>query len=131
MKRLLAIVTVCIMLLGLCACSVSDVNRNEEVALIFIYGEENIRQTLTDEEADKVIEILDGKEYSSIMEGTPSCGFSKDISFSVEGRKYMIARDSCNVIMEHGTYRNFSVSKEEIRYIHSLFKKYGGYFPCV
>ncbi len=131
MKRLICITMILATMLALCSCSETDVRNGKSVELTFICYEEDISVKLTDEEANMVIEILDGKEYDPIFSGVPSCGFDKDISLKVGSHVYGIAMDGCGVILDYGNLRYFSVSKEDIEYIHSLFKKYGGYFPCV
>ena len=56
------------------------------------------------------------------------------ISLKVGGRIFAIARDTCNCIQDLSLYPNlryFDVSKKDMEYIHTLFEKYGGHFPCV
>ena len=131
MKRSFAVLMILMMLLFICGCSKTSVNKNAEVTLTFIYGEENICVTLTDDEAEKVIDILNGNCYDSISSGFPSCGFDKNISLKVGDRIFAIACDTCNSIQDLGNLRYFDVPTEDMEYIHSLFEKYGGYFPCV
>lgn len=99
--------------------------------MTFIYGDQNINVALSDDEAEKIIDILDGNTYDPVSAGIPSCGFSKNISLKVGNRVYAVARDTCNTIQDLGNSRYFSVSYEDIQYIHSLFERYGGYFPCI
>lgn len=33
--------------------------------------------------------------------------------------------------ISEGALKYFSISEDGIDYIHALFEKYGGYFPCV
>ena len=131
MKRLLCIALVLLMLFTVCGCSKTSVSSNSKVELTFICGDQNINVVLSEEEAAKVISILDGKTYDPIWDGIPSCGFDKNISLKVGGHIYAVARDTCNAIQDYGNLRYFSLSQEDINYIHSLFEKYGGYFPCV
>jgi hypothetical protein len=101
------------------------------VTLTFIYEDINVSATLSDEEAEKVIAILDGKRYDSFTSGLPACGFDKNISLKVGGRVYAVACDTCNYIQDFGNLRYFTITKEDMEYIHTLFENYGGYFPCV
>lgn len=130
MKRLLCIGVVILMLTAGCGCAKTSVGANSEVTLTFIYGGKDIHTALSDEEAEKVIAILDGNIYDPVSAGVPSCGFDKDISFTVDGRVYAIACDTCNCIQDLGNEKFFTVSEEEIEYIHTLFEHYGGSFPC-
>ena len=131
MKRILLAVFAFLLLFALCGCRKTRVNKNADVTLTFIYGEENIEIVLPEEEAEKVIAILDGKAYDPIGEGIPSCGFHKNISLKVGNRVFAIACDACNCIRDLGNLRYFTVDEEDMDYIHVLFEKYGGYFPCI
>lgn len=131
MKRFLSIVLVLCVFLIICGCSKTSISENTKVTLTFIYGEQNIVVVLSEDEAEKVIEILDGNGYAPVFSGVPSCGFDKNISLKVGGRTFAIACDTCNTIQDLGNSRYFDISKEDMDYIHSLFEKYGGYFPCV
>ena len=131
MKRFFAVLMVLVVLVSICGCTKTSVNKNADVTLSFVYGDDNIRVTLEDDEAEKVIDILDGNDYDPISSGIPSCGFDKNISLKIGGRTFAIARNTCNCILDLGKLRFFDISKEDMEYIHSLFEKYGGYFPCV
>ena len=115
----------------LTAAEKTSVPQNSEVTLIFIYGEEDILVTLEDDEAEKVIDILNENNYAPLLSGVPSCGFDKNISLKIGGRSFAIACDTCNCIQDLGNLRYFDIPEEDMEYIHSLFEKYGGYFPCV
>lgn len=131
MKRFVSIVLIVCIMLAVCGCAKTSVNENTKVTLTFIYGEQNIIVALSDAEAAKVIEIMNGNSYAPVFSGVPSCGFDKNISLKVGGRTFAIACDTCNTIRDLSNFRYFSVSQGEIDYIHSLFEKYGGHFPCV
>lgn len=131
MKRFLSILTVLFLLISICGCSQTSVSKDSDVTLTYIYGDKDIHVTLEDDEAEKVIEILDGNEYDPISSGMPSCGFDRNVSLKVGGRTFAIACDTCNCIQDLGRLRYFTIPQEDIQYIHSLFEKYGGSFPCV
>lgn len=141
MKRLLAILIILSTILTVCGCSKPKKNTDktdkdvtltfDTVTLTFIYGDKDIRVTLEDDEAKKVIAILDGSSYDSVSSGVPSCGFDKNISLKVGDRVFAIACDTCNYLQDMGNLRYFSIPKEDMKYIHSLFEKQGGYFPCI
>jgi len=130
MKRLFAALLL-VVSVAICGCSKTNVNKNSDVTLTFIYGEENISVTLEDDEAGTVVDILNGNNYDPISSGVPSCGFDKNISLKVGGRTFAIACDTCNSIQDLGNLRYFDIPEDEMEYIHSLFEKYGGYFPCI
>ncbi len=131
MKRLLVIFVILFLMVAVCGCSKTSVSEDADVMLTFIYGDKDIRVTLEDSEAEKVVDILNGNDYDLISSGLPSCGFDKNISLKVGGHVFAIARDMCNSIQDLGNLRYFSVTQEDMEYIRSLFEKYGGYFPCI
>ena len=131
MKRSFVILVVLVILVSICGCAKTSVNKNADVTLSFVYGEDDIHVKLDDSETQKVIDILNGNNYNPISSGVPSCGFDKNISLKVDGRTFSIACDTCNCIQDLGNLRYFDIAKEDMDYIHSLFEKYGGYFPCV
>ena len=131
MKRSFVILVVLVILVSICGCAKTSVNKNADVTLSFVYGEDDIHVKLDDSETQKIIDILNGNNYNPISSGVPSCGFDKNISLKVDGRTFSIACDTCNCIQDLGNLRYFDIAKEDMDYIHSLFEKYGGYFPCV
>lgn len=131
MRRLSGILLVLMVMLSICGCTKTSVDKDADVTLTFVYGEENVRVILDEEESERVIAIFDGKSYDPITYGVPSCGFDKNISLTVGNRVFAIACDTCNCIQDLGNLRYFDIPQEDISYIHSLFEKYGGYFPCV
>ncbi len=131
MKRVCALFVLLSLMLSLYACAETSVDENADVALTFEYGAENICVELDEAEASKVIAILNGKTYDSIFSGVPSCGFSENISLKVGNQTFAIACDTCSYIQDLGNLKFFSVPKEDMNYIHSLFEAYGGYFPCI
>ena len=112
--------------MSLAGCRETKISEDATVTLHF----NDIVQELTAEESAKVIEILNGNPYDPLS-GVPACGFSKEVSFEIGGRFYAVAIDTCNNMQDLGTLRFFPVTEDEINYIHALFEKYGGYFPCV
>ena len=132
MKRLLAILLVLALMLPLCGCTQTNIYGNPKVTLRFVHEETDIQAVLTDDEATKVIEILDGKRYDPFDPLlVPACGYDPDISLRVGGRVFGIACDTCNGVQDFGNLRYFDIPEEDMAYIHSLFEKYGGYFPCI
>ena len=131
MKRICAVVLILIATLSIFVRSETEVRRNAAVTLDFVYEETSIHVTLTDEEAAKVMEILNGNTYDPILLGYPACGFRKDVALKVGNRRFSIASDACNCIYDASRFHYFDIPKEDMAYIHALFEKYGGYFPCV
>lgn len=131
-KQLRVVLLILVIIFSLYACSKTRVAADQNVTLLFIYEDKNITATLTDEEAAKVIEILNGNTYDlTILFGSPSCGFWDTVALKVGERTFSIASDGCNCIRDLGNLMYFDIPEEDMAYIHSLFEKYGGYFPCV
>lgn len=114
-----------------CGCSRTNVNVNTNVRLKYYVNETQTDVILTKEEAASVIEILDDQEYFSFLSGVPGCGFDKNVSLQVGNRVYAVACDKCNVVQDLGNLRFFDIPQKDMEYIHSLFEKYGGHFPCI
>ena len=131
MKRCFAIFILLALMLSISACSKISVTDSKDVTLTFIHGEENVIVTLEDDEAEKILSIFNENSYEPLYAGNPSCSFSKNISLKIGDRVFAIARDECNFILDASNMRYFDVSQEDMDYVHSLFEKYGGYFPCV
>ena len=127
MKRLLTIFVILSLMVAVYGCSKTSVSEDADVTLTF----KDIRITLEDSEAKKVVDILNGNSYDPVSSGVPSCGFDKNVSLEIGGCVFAIARDTCNSIQDLSNLRYFSISQEDMEYIHSLFEKYGGYFPCI
>ena len=58
MKRLSALLIILVIMVSICGCSQTSVNKNSDVILTFILGDKDICVTLEDSEAEKVIDIL-------------------------------------------------------------------------
>ena len=123
MKRFLSFTLVFIVMILFIYCIIPkrNVDRRDSVELILIYDEQNIQITLPDDEAHQIRRIMDGNLYDS---GTPACGFTENCSLKIGGTFYAVATDSCNTIMDCTAERYFTVTQEEMDYIHSLFQKY-------
>lgn len=121
MRRIGCFLMILVMSVLLCSCSRTSVSAGQPVTLTY----NGLHVTLTDEEADKVISILDGNFYDPTS-GTPSCGFTEDRALTVGSRTYAIAGDACNYIKDCGNSKYFTISDEDMTYIHELFLKYNG-----
>lgn len=131
MKRLCSILMMLVVLISFCGCTQTSVDESADIVLTFIYEEKNISVTLEADETARVVSILSGNQYDPLFCGIPSCGFDKNISLKVGDRIFAIACDTCNAVQDLSNLRCFDIPTEDMEYIHSLFEKYGGYFPCV
>ena len=131
MKKL-SIMLVFMLLLSLClaGCTRVSVSSKKPGELVFSFPERDvdIHQILTQEETDALAAIVNGKSMS--FENS-SCGFYRDVCFIIDGTRFCPACDTCNGIRVYGIGMEITVSQEDIQFIHDLFEKYGGEFPCI
>jgi len=112
---------------------VSDIN---DATITFVYIDKNINEKLTGEEVEILKNIVNGKRLW-FDDGGWSHGFTPDISFRFDDMIFSVANDTCAIIkLDKHKYKKdsgmyFSVTEEEKQKIYDIFKKYGGYFPCI
>ena len=90
---------------------------------------ENVDVELTEEESARLREIFEGKNCDDPF-SVPSCGFTTDVSIRFGSEIFCPACDGCNGF-RWGLIGYFDVTPEEINWVHALFEKYGGFFPCI
>lgn len=131
MKRLYIISLILPVMIILCACGKTSVDKQSGITLTFVYDDKNISVTLNADEAEQIRGILAGNAYNSLFSDIPSCGFNENISLKVGNHIFAIACDSCNNIQDLSNLKYFDIPAEDMEYIRTLFVKYGGYFPCI
>lgn len=131
MKRLFAILIVFAIAFSLCACAKTSIDTDSDVTLTYIYADADITVTLEADDAQRVLDILDGNTYDPAIAGTPSCGFSKNVSLTIGSQTFAIACDTCSYVQDLSNQKFFRIADEEMEFIHSLFEKYGSHFPCL
>ena len=100
----------------------------ENGTLTYVYGDRDIHVILTKEETAAVCRILNGKW---MYEDNPSCGFSENISITVDGVTLALACDSCGQMKNCGNGKYVFLFPQERQTIEDIFQTYGGKFPCV
>lgn len=104
-----------------------QIDQAEKVILTYSYKSIAFNEELPQPEAEKIIEIINGK---SIRSDNPSCGFSEDISITIGDTILCVAQDGDGFLqVEEGKY--IVITDEERAVLDELFGKYGGTFPCV
>ena len=88
----------------------------------------HITQTLTDEEAERIRNILEGKwalpeRYVAL--------FGDDVSIRFGDKYFCFCYTGCRIIRLNDRDLYIGISQEDLNEIHQIFEKYGGYFPCV
>ena len=126
MKKV-SVLMIIALLLSLCSCMTTySVFSDDLATLDYDDGVTEIHVTLTQEETAFLRSVIDDADFGL---GGASCGFSEEISFTVDGTTYQVAQDTCPIIRKG--FLDATVSERDIDEIHSLFEDYGGYLPCI
>lgn len=99
----------------------------ENAEVVFIYNEDNIRQTVSAEDTEKLKTILGGFRWLDY--DMPACGFDDNICIRLGNKSFSPACDRDPIIKFRNKY--FSLTEKEIEQIHIIMEKYGAHFPCV
>ena len=99
-----------------------------EISITF-YNKRNNKITrfvekITEEERRKVFKIISKKKYSRLKY---YCGFSKNIEINIANESFQLAGDGCSVLYHNEKECFVFLSDEEVREIHHIYSKYGGY----
>ena len=129
MKKSLLILLAALFLTG---CSRVSLHSTASGEVTYTYGEVSFTESLTDDEVKSVVQILDGKQQSSgDVFGVPACGFSEEISITIDGTTFALACDDCGVVKNCGNGHYITISEEERDTLEAIFTSRGGKFPCV
>ncbi len=100
-----------------------------EAEVIYVYGEKDISEELTEEELQELKSIFNGKRF---YRANPSCGFSEDIAIKLDDAiTFCIANDTCPIIYWKEAHRYIKLTEEEQQILYEILEKYGATFPCV
>ena len=138
MKKLYIPVTVAAVLaavlLMMYALSFKTVRLEKPVSGSVVYhdGTTVFKQPLTNEQAEAAAKIFDSKRLPpETLSGTPSCGFSQDVAIILNGRSFLLARDTCAIVCDGDTGRYFSITDAQRQTLEAIFATCGGSFPCL
>ncbi len=110
-----------------CMHSKVDVNENSVVGLKYVYGDENIDLTLTEDESKTILEMFNNREM--YWDNGLSCGFDDEIYLSVGEGKFYPSCDGCDIIRYKG--KIFHLTEEEREELNTILNKYNAKFPCI
>ena len=107
-----------------------------KVVYKYEYAGVEFEDTLTQEEVEAVVSVLQGKFRHSSFIGMPSCGWDWDIAIILDGRRYMLGRDTCGTVfiggmLPNSTFYYIDISDEEQDILEAIFTSRGGIFPCI
>ena len=126
MKKVSCILLSILLLIGFTGCAVISHPTGTPVQII--YDRENISfdLELSQEEANVVLSVLNGKMRDLDMTVTGAgCGFGREQSFVIDGSVYCLGQDDCGVIWEEGTDNYYVVSNQEMKQLKEIFKSHG------
>ncbi len=138
-RKILLVAAIAVVVLGVVLVIIKYKNSTIEldsadtgkVTYVNEYTGVSFTDTLTDKEMELVVSVLNGKTQKSLISGASSCGFSKDISVTINGVIFGLARDKCGVLLNYNDMCYVYISDEERELIESVFKSRGGEFPCI
>ena len=131
-RRLCTLALAFLLLFSLTACSRVSIDGSSGGTVKYQVGTTRFTDDLTEDEVADVAKILNGKSaYSSTVIGTPSCGYSFDVSITIDGSTYALAMDKCTTVklMEKDLY--IDITNDERNVLEQIFISRGGEFPCV
>ena len=88
----------------------------------------HITQTLTEEETERIRNILDGKWA---LPGGIIPLFGEEVSIYFGNTYYCFSCDGDRFFRLNDQELYIKISKDEMDEIHRIVEKYGGYFPCI
>ena len=128
MKKIIIAVALMLAMLILVSCESKKTDETVSAKLVFNPFGEGVSVTLTPEESARVAEII--KSAEALPPGEMlTCGFSTDVSITIDDVIYCIGRDGCGSLECGILY--FNISDSDADEIHAIFEKYGGRFPCI
>ena len=94
----------------------------------FFYNDRKVVKTLSEDDLGKIKELFDGKHLYS---DEPSCGFTENVSITMDEETFYIACDSCPIIYWKNKDKYFKLSDSEYTELTQILDSYGFVFPCV
>lgn len=104
-----------------------DLSLYNDAEVVFWYGDENIKEKVSAEDAKILKDIL--HEKKELYWDNPSCGFNDFVSVRFGNNVFSPACDNCNTIRYRNKY--LYLSDKEMRQVRRIMRKHGAHFPCV
>lgn len=100
----------------------------DKASVRYIYGDKNITAELSDEDAEVIIEILNGKHISIF--DLPSCGFDDNVAVIINGKTFCIACDECGTVYFKERNCCIILENDENIELRNILSNYGFEWPC-
>ena len=127
-RKILAVLLVIVLLCSLSACGAVTIDKDGSGTITYSCNGTAFTEALSRDETALVAEILNGKTEHS---DDPSCGFTEDISITIDGATFALACDGCGIVKDCATGNYISISESERSRLEELFTSRGGSFPYV
>lgn len=139
MKKLVIIIIAATLILCIAMCTLVfisklfNTNSFTRATVLFKYGDQNIREGMSEEDFEKIRSIFSNK---LLIKDNSSCGFSKNIAvlFKDSSGKIItccIAQDACGKVYVAEKDRYIKLSENEAKDLRKTVAKYGMTFPCL
>lgn len=130
MKRKIGIAVSVVIIIALLIFNFSTVLlfENRTVTARYIYGDKNITTELSQEDAKRVIKILNGKHISIF--NLPACGFDENVAVIINGKTFCIACDECGTVYFKERNGYIDLEKSENEELRKILSDYGFEWPC-
>lgn len=126
MRKMYCVLLVVILSLSMVGCSSIQHEQGASVSLHMVRDGIAVTEAVTDEEAEVILNILNGKiSNKSFLTTRWSCPFGLDLAISIDETVYVIAQDDCGVIWQEGSTYCYRISAEEKETLEQIFLAHG------
>lgn len=106
-----------------CTFRLTDTNGNcSAVIWHCVIDGKNRSVALDDNESACIARLFNGKV---LWRDIPACGFRDEVSLEIDGVRYRLALDGCNLIHDDSSDLYFSLSDKEYSELLGILEKYG------
>lgn len=126
MKKLLCVMLAVNILLAFTGCATIRHEKDTSVKLYMVRDSITVTEELTGEEAEVILDILNGKKaYGNFLSTRWSCPFGFELAIRIDETVYLIAQDDCNVIWQEKSTNVYRISAEEKETLEQIFLAHG------
>ncbi len=134
MKKLIVLFLAAALSASLAACSlfaqkVSVKDPKKGTARFETTSGEILNSEISSDDLSKIAALFDGKEIYRYIQ--PSCGFSLDVSVTIDGKTFCIGCDTCGTVQYFEALGYFNLNEAEKLELYSILDNYGFHFPCI
>lgn len=130
-KIVFGVIALCSLVMGtILFIPTTDIHSMECGEFIYVTDKQNIQVPLKTEDLKLIIKLFNHK---TLFHDNPSCGFSENVSISINSNQYTfcLARDGCPIIYLTNEDMFFRLTTNEHNALVELLEKYGLVLPCL